>query len=272
MKSLLITLLTLTLMSCQTYSPGPGDHYALIYSASRVNDPQSPLDKNAFFIEASHAYQEFIKRGVPAANIYFLHDAPDFTEIKIRSFREVIEKEFSGHYSNEPTTRNLRQVEALIEKQLHNKATFHLVLTGHGLNQNGFKLISDLDKSVLSSELIYELLVNNRGLKHLYLASCFSGQVQNEWGMYNSSATIITASPSDKVVWLDRNNSFTQEYFQQLPKDLDLEKYPKAFELAKEKFRKWGVENKAIIDTYYKDKDKAERTQISWSPEIKIHH
>lgn len=271
----MIRLLSLSLISFLLGCKSPidpnrsiSDHFVLIYIGAESRKPLDSTDKNVFVLEASYTYDEFIKRGIPPENIFVLYGKtePDWTDHAIsKEFR----KEYSSSYSNEPSVSNLLKIEDFIDDKLSAKSILHIVLNAHGrVDSGGFYMHSEFDNRFVRSEVLNEMLEDNKGLTHLFVGSCYSGQLLAE--INEGTGLLVTAASDSGSCWLDRENSFGRIYFSELPADLNSFEYTNSFAPAKKRFIQWGKQRKKFIFEEYKTNRKDELKTIVWDPQFKV--
>lgn len=266
-------LLTFLVTSCQNLYELPRtvkDHHVLIYCGASSKDPLDPIDKNVFLVEVAKVYNEFISRGVPADNIYVLYaDAKiDKSESMLNDVSSEFLNEFKGKYKNEATVKNLIAIEDELDDKLTANSVFHLVMNAHGrVDSGGFYMHSEFDNRFIRANLINDMIEDNRGLSHVFVGSCYAGQLVKE---VNEGTGYLIAGASDKgSSWLDRDNSFGRIYFGSLPQDLEPLNIPASFSKAREAFIQWGASKEKFIFNDYKTKRKDELKTLVWDPYIK---
>ena len=273
MIRLLSSFLILLLASCASvieHNRSIEDHYVLIFIGAEARKPLDPVDKNVFALEAAFTYDEFRKRGVPKENIFVLYSTqkPDFSDSLYSKVHSDFIKEFKSSYSNHATVSNLIQLERVIESRLSSKSVFHIVLNAHGrVDSSGFYMHSEKDNRFVRADLLNEMIEDNRGYTHLYVGSCYSGQLLKE--IDEGEGIIVTGANDKGSCWLDRDNSFGRLYFSNLPADLNPLSYQSGFLKAKSLYQNWGREREHFIHNVYKTKRKGELKTLVWDPQIK---
>lgn len=246
------------------------DHFVLIFTGAESRKPLDPIDKNVFALEAAHTYNEFRKRGVPAQNIFVLYgnSAPDFSDAAFDLIDKSFKEEFKADYDTTATVLNLLKIEDLIDDRLNSKSVFHLVMNAHGrVDSAGFYMHSEKDKRFVRSNIINEMLEDNRGLTHLYVGSCYSGQLLRE--ITAGRGLLVTGANNKGSCWLDRENSFGRLYFSKLPEDLNPATFSISFEKARKAYIEWGGQRDHFIQNEYKTKRKEELKTLVWDPQFK---
>lgn len=253
------------------------NNYVLIYIATscrnKAEKMADPVDKNVYFIEAATVYKEYLKRGVPAENIYILYrDAkPDFNDKAVADFKNQLMKEFSSSYSNIASVENLIKVEKEIEKKLSKDSHFHFVIDGHGIiNRQRFYIHSEYDNRKIEPSLINQILADNKGRQHVFVGSCYSGNFIKNLKGFNALLTV--SCPADKSCWLDREGFYAAHYFTNLPKDLNASDrtYLESFQKAKKSNIDFGKRRIDFIENAYGGSGiKNARKILSWVPQIK---
>lgn len=270
----LLSLLVLIFVSaCKSqidHKRSISDHYVLIFIGAESRKPLDPIDKNVFALEAAHTYEEFRIRGVASKNIFVLYgkNEPDWDDPVFSKFSQQFRSEFQSSYSNKATLKNLLKIEDSITGKLTSKSIFHLIMNAHGrVDSGGFFMHSETDNRFLRSEIINDMLEDNRGLTHLFVGSCYSGQLLKE--IDEGTGLLVTAASHKGSCWLDREGSFGRFYFTNLPQDLNLFKYLNSFPTSRERFILWGAERKRFIFEQYKTNRKDELKTIVWDPQVK---
>ena len=274
----MIRLLSLLFLLSSTACRSPidherslSDHYVFIFTGAESRKPLDPIDKNVFALEAAHSYNEFRKRGIPADNIFVLYSdtLPDFKDPAFNEIDKSFKNEFKSSYSNKATISNLLKLESLLDDKLNAKSVFHLLMNAHGrVDSAGFYMYSETDDRFIRADIINEMLEDNRGYTHLYVGSCYSGQLLKE---IDEGLGILVTGANDKgSCWLDRENSFGRLYFSNLPKDLNPFEYNLSFKVAKEEYKNWGKDRHNFIHNDYKTNRKDELGTLVWDPQIKI--
>jgi len=269
--SLLFILYFVSCTSAIDHERTLNDHYVLIYSGTECRYPLDPIDKNVFSLEAAYTYNEFRKRGVPADNIFILYSnkLPDFKDSAFKQIGKSFISEFNSDYSNMATVSNLIKLERALDDKFNAKSVFHLVMNAHGrIDSAGFYMHSEVDNRFLRADLINDILEDNRGFTHLYVGSCYSGQLLKE--ISEGEGILVTGANDKGSCWLDRENSFGRMYFSNLPIDLNPLNYVSGFERAKVAYEKWGEERHHFIHNNYKTKRKGELGTLVWDPQLKV--
>ena len=273
MTRLLSLLLLLFVFSCKSqidHNRSLSDHHVLIFIGAESRNPLDPTDKNVFALEAAHTYEEFRARGVLSKNIFVLYgkSEPDWNDPAFSKFSKQFRSEFKSSYNNRATLKNLLAIEDRITDNLTSKSVFHLVMNAHGrVDSGGFFMHSETDNRFLRAEVINEMLEDNRGLTHLFVGSCYSGQLLKE--IDEGTGFLVTAASDKGSCWLDRENSFGRIYFANLPQDLNQSNYIESFPSSRERFILWGSKRREFIFEEYKTNRKSELKTIVWDPQFK---
>ena len=272
-QRLSLFVLSLFLFSCTSLYELPRsaeDHFVIIFIGATSKNPKDPVDKNVFLLEAAAVYNEYIKRDVPAANIYVLYSDASFDKEEpfLNGVSKEFMEEFNGGYNNQATLKNLNAIEDKVDDQLSSKSVLHLVMNAHGrVDAGGFYMHSEHDNRFMRSEVINDMIEGNRGLTHLFVGSCYSGALIDE--IDEGTGYLITGANGEGSCWLDRDNSFGRFYFKKLPRNLEPKDIPQAFLLAKEDFIEWGTQRNHFIHNVYKTERKDELKTLVWDPLLK---
>jgi hypothetical protein len=232
----------------------PSVKYALLYTGCSVRTGEKvlkdPNDKNTFWIATVKVYNQLLKNGFKAENVFVLYkDAkPDWDDPAVAKTKDKIAAEFKADYSNLATVENLRKVEKRIQGKLDANDVFVLYLTMHG--KNGL-LRSEHDKKAFTGADVTRLLRDNPSKRNLvFVHACFAGDFM---GNVEAEGAMIGASRVGEVAWGDRDFSFGELFFTALndaKSDADGDgkvDYREAFDAASRRYAELGAARRAYI-------------------------